>query len=177
MINITYPSVLSLLTDYAGTGRCESASFLIWYFENFLRMDRLEATDCVCDESGDKGIDGIYLNTDANLLEVYQSKLFQKSNGTVGDKLLREFQGTLAQFNSEATLLNLVSSAGDADVASLINRLELTKHLPEFDVVGCFVCNAELDSNGKAFLKSAPAIRFIGRSELERSSGPQNSDQ
>jgi len=151
-----------------GQGRSESAAFLIWYFENFLRMDRMEATDCVCDQSGDKGIDGIYLNTDANLIEVYQAKLFQKAKGTVGDKLLREFQGTLAQLDSEATLLNLINNAGDADVARLIKRLELQKHIAEFDVVGCFVCNAELDSNGQSFLRSAPSIRFIGRSELER---------
>lgn len=172
MIDITYPSILNLLTDNLGPRRSESASFLIWYFENFLRMDRLEATDCVCDQSGDRGIDGIFLNTDANLIEVYQAKLFQKAKGTVGDKLLREFQGTLAQFDSETTLLDLVSSAGDADVARLIKRLDLSKHLAEFEVIGCFVCNAELDSNGKAFLRSAPAIRFIGRSELERTHIP-----
>jgi hypothetical protein len=168
MINITYPAILNLLTQHLGTRRSESAAFLIWYFENFLRMDRLEATDCVCDQSGDRGIDGIYLNTDANLIEVYQAKLFQKAKGTVGDKLLREFQGTLSQFDSEQSLNALVGSAGDADVARLIKRLDLQKHLTEFDVVGCFVCNAELDSNGQAFLRSAPTIRFIGRSELER---------
>jgi len=168
MINISYPAILNLLGQHLGTRRSESAAFLIWYFENFLRMDKLEATDCVCDQSGDRGIDGIYLNTDANLIEVYQSKLFQKAKGTVGDKLLREFQGTLAQFESETALNHLVNSAGDADVARLIKRLDLQKHLAGFDVVGCFVCNAELDSNGQAFLRSAPAIRFIGRSELER---------
>src|SRR4030042_5554445 len=98
MINISYPAILSLLGQHLATRRSESAAFLIWYFENFLRMDKLEATDCVCDQAGDRGIDGIYLNTDANLIEVYQAKLFQKAKGSVGDKLLREFQGTLAQF-------------------------------------------------------------------------------
>ncbi len=172
MVDITYPAILNLLSDHLAQRRSESASFLIWYFENYLRMDRLDATDCVCDQSGDRGVDGIYLNLDANLIEVYQVKLFQKAKGTVGDKLLREFQGTLAQFQTKATLQSLVVSTGDADVARLIRRLDLFKHIAELDVVGCFVCNSELDVNGKAFLKSAPAIRFVGRAELERTHVP-----
>ena len=147
--------------------RNESASFLIWYFENYLRLDTLEAIDSVCDQSGDKGVDGIYLNSDANLIEVYQSKLFQKSPSSVGDKLLREFQGTLSQFESDEALNNLVSTAGSAEVARLISRLDLLRHLPEFDVIGYFICNSELDQNGVDYLKTQPNIRFIGKSELE----------
>lgn len=172
MIDINYPAILSLLNDHLAPRRSESASFLIWYFENYLRMDRLDATDCVCDQSGDRGVDGIYLNLDANLIEVYQAKLFQKANRTVGDKLLREFKGTLAQFDTEQSLRALIDSSGDADVARLINRLELPKHLAELEVIGCFVCNSELDRNGLAFLKSTPSIRFIGRAELERTHVP-----
>ena len=167
MIDISYPNVLTYLCPHLGAKRSESAAFLIWYFENYSRMDRLEATDCVCDQCGDKGVDGIYVNTDANLIEVYQSKLYQKSTGTVGDKLLREFQGTLAQFESEDTVKTLVESAGDAEIVRLIGRLEVLKHNSEFEVVGYFVCNAELDKNGRSFLRSARAIRFIGKSELE----------
>ena len=167
MINISYPDVLTLLEPHLGVKRSESAAFLIWYFENYLRLDRLDATDAVCDQAGDKGIDGIYLNSDANLIEVYQNKLFQKANGTVGDKLLREFQGTLSQFSSQDAIKNLIASAGDADVARLITRLEILKHLPEFEVVGYFICNAELDANGEAFLRSTEGIRFIGKTELE----------
>lgn len=169
MIDIIYPNVLTLLTPHLAPKRNESASFLIWYLENYLRLDRLDATDAVCDQCGDKGVDGIYLNTDANVIEIYQSKLFQKTTGTVGDKLLKEFQGTLSQFATEASIESLLATAGDADVAKLINRLDLIKHLSEFDVIGYFICNSELDDNGKAFLQSAPNICFIGKSELEQS--------
>jgi len=169
MIDISYPKLLSLLTPHLAPKRNESASFLIWYLENYLRLDRLDATDAVCDQCGDKGVDGIYLNTDANVIEIYQSKLFQKMTGTVGDKLLKEFQGTLSQFASETTINNLLSSAGDADVAKLITRLDLIKHLSEFDVIGFFICNSEVDENGKSFLQSVPNIRFIGKTELEQS--------
>lgn len=172
MLDITYPRILDILAPHLVPKRSESASFLIWYFENYLRLDSLDAVDCICDQSGDKGIDGIYLNTDANVIEIYQSKLFQKAGAVVGDKLLREFQGSLSQFETSESLRNLVDTAGDAEVARLITRMELQRRVSEFDVVGYFVCNGELDANGRAFLEGSPRIRFLGKSELEASYVP-----
>jgi len=169
MIDLSYPNMLTIIDAHLAPKRTESASFLIWYFENYLRLDRLDATDSVCDQCGDKGIDGIYLNSDANIIEVYQSKISQKPTATIGDKLLREFQGSLSQFSSVESLENTVASAGDADVARLIKRLDLIKHLSEFEVLGYFICNSELDDNGSAFLRATPSIRFIGKNELESS--------
>ena len=167
MLDVTYPAVLDIVAPHLAPRRSESASFLIWYFENYLRLDSLDAVDCVCDQSGDKGIDGIYLNTDANVIEVYQSKLFQKADALVGDKLLREFQGSLTQFETPQSLGNLVDTAGEAEVARLVKRLEILRHISEFDIVGYFVCNGELDANGRAFLEGASRIRFLGKSDLE----------
>lgn len=167
MIDLSYPEVLSHFTPHLAPNRSESASFLIWYFENYLRLDSLDAVDCVCDQSGDKGIDGIYLNTDANVIEVYQSKLFQKATAMVGDKLLREFQGSLTQIQTPEALANLINTAGDAEVARLIKRLDIPQHISEFDVIGYFICNGEIDPNGQAFLEGAPRIRFLGKSNLQ----------
>ena len=167
MIDLTYQNILEYIAPYLAKGRSESASFLIWYFANYLRLDDLDAVDAVCDQSGDKGVDGIYLNAEANTIEVYQSKISQKSGTTIGDKALREFQGTLSQFSTEETLDNLVSSAGDADVAKLINRIGLKGHISEYDVIGYFVCNSELDQNGINYLKGIDNIRFIGSSTLQ----------
>ena len=167
MIDLTYPDILSLFSNYIAPNRNESSAFLIWYFENYLRLDSLEAVDSVCDQCGDKGIDGIYLNIDANTIEVYQSKLFQKQNPEVGDKLLREFHGALSQLESEEAIDNLIATAGEAEVARLIKRLDLKKHVSEFEIKGYFICNGEIDANGKAFLASSPHITFIGKSHLE----------
>lgn len=166
MLNLTYPAALRLLEQHLVPKRSESAAFLIWYLENYLRLDTLDAIDSVCDQSGDKGIDGIYLNEEANTIEVYQSKLFQKENPIVGDKTLREFRGTLAQLESEDAIENLIESAGEAEVARLVSRLDLKRHIAEYEVVGYFVCNAELDANGQAFLNAATNIRFIGSTDL-----------
>lgn len=168
MIDLVYPNILNLFPQHIAPNRNESAAFLIWYFENYLRLDSLEAVDSVCDQSGDKGIDGIYLNVDANTIEVYQSKLFQKLNPDVGDKLLREFHGALSQLTSIEAIDNLIATAGGAQVALLINRLELKRHLPEYELKGYFICNGEIDANGQAFLQSAPHITFIGKSQLQQ---------
>jgi len=168
MIDLSYPNILSLIEPYLASKRSESASFLIWYFVNYLRLDVLDSVDAICDQGGDKGIDGIYLNTEANAIEVYQSKISQKSGSTIGDKPLREFQGTLSQLETEETINNLLTTAGDAQVAKLIERLDLKKHITEYDVVGFFICNSELDQNGSSFLAGTDCIRFIGRNDLEK---------
>ena len=93
MIDLSYPIILDLFPQHLAPKRTESASFLIWYFENYLRLDTLKAIDCVCDQNGDRGIDGIYVNEDANTIEVYQSKISQRAISTIGDKALREFAG------------------------------------------------------------------------------------
>ncbi|UHD15273.1 hypothetical protein [Thiocapsa bogorovii] len=129
MIDLSYPKILSLIEPYLASKRSESASFLIWYFTNYLRLDSLESIDAVCDQSGDKGIDGIYLNAEANVIEVYQSKISQKAVATVGDKALREFQGTLSQLETREAIDNLLATAGDAQVAKLIERLDLKNML------------------------------------------------
>ncbi len=169
MIDLSYPNILELFSHHVAPNRNESAAFLIWYFENYLRLDTLEAVDAVCDQSGDKGVDGIYLNFDANTIEVYQSKLFQSQNPDVGDKLLREFHGALSQLKTEEAIDNLIDTAGKADVAQLVKRLDIKRHLLEFELRGYFICNGEIDANGEAFLSSSPLIEFIGTSQLKTS--------
>ena len=84
-LDLSYPNILELFPQHLDPKRTESASFLIWYFENYLRLDTTEAVDSVCDQRGDKGVDGIYINEDANTIEIYQSAISQRRNSTVGD--------------------------------------------------------------------------------------------
>lgn len=167
MINLSYPKLLKLFPDYIDPKRSESASFLIWYLENYLRLDSADAVDAVCDQSGDKGVDGIYINEDAGCVEIYQSKIAQKEGATIGDTALKEFAGTLTQFSNEKTIRALISSAGDANVGLLAKRLELEKRISELEIKGYFISNINLDKNGESILKSLKNIKFIGRKELE----------
>lgn len=169
-IDLRYPQILEYVTSYKSAHRSESAAFLIWYLINYYRLDELEGTDCVCDQSGDKGIDGIYVNESAGTIDIFQSKISQKSNSSIGDTQLKEFAGTLSQFETAEALQNLLDSAGDVQVAALIKRLDLLKRLQDYTVRGVFLANLDLDSNGIAFLKSKPgAINFVGISELQSS--------
>ncbi len=163
--DLSYPKLLNLFPQHIDPKRTESASFLIWYLENYLRLDTVDAIDAVCDQKGDKGIDGIYLNEDANIIEVYQSKISQSQNISIGDTALKQFEGTLKQLASEASVKKLIASAGTADVAKLLTRLDIAKRIGQFEVRGYFVSNLDLDANGEAYLKHS-SIKFIGRSNL-----------
>ena len=50
MIDFNYPAVLDAFPQHVDPKRSESASFLIWYLENYYRLDTLEAVDAVCDQ-------------------------------------------------------------------------------------------------------------------------------
>lgn len=165
-IDLTYPKILELFPEHLDPKRTESASFLIWYLENYLRLDQVQAVDSVCDQNGDKGVDGIYINEDANTIEIYQSKISQKKSSSIGDTALKEFEGTLQQFKDADSIHNLVQSAGKADVAHLITRLDLENIIDDYEVKGVFLSNIDLDANGSDYLKSNPSIRFVGRTEL-----------
>jgi len=168
-IDLSYSALLARIKPYQSERRSESAAFLIWYLVNYYRLDELEATDCVCDQSGDKGIDGIYINEGAGTIDVFQSKISQRAAAHIGDKLLREFAGTLTQFHSAPALQNPMDSAGDAQATALVARMALMDKLGEYEVRGVFVCNLDLDANGAAFLRAHPAMKFVGVTELAES--------
>jgi len=112
MLNVDYPNLLDLFKEHRDQKRTESASFLIWYLENYYRLDTLEAVDSVCDQRGDKGVDGIYVNDNDMTIYIFQSKISQSSDSTIGDTTLKEFFGTLSQFSDVDSITNLVNTGG-----------------------------------------------------------------
>ena len=167
MIDLTYPALLQLFREHLVTKRTESASFLIWYLEQYYRLDTLDAVDAVCDAPNDKGVDGIFVNDNDLTVTVFQSKISQSANATIGDATLRTFAGTLNQFESKETLDAMIAGAGNAQVASLAKRLDLANKIGAYEVRGEFIANIDIDANGKQFLKAAQNITFIGREQLQ----------
>src|SRR5262249_34902042 len=143
-----------------------SASFLIWYLVNYYRQEELDATDSVCDQSGDKGVDGIYLNDGSGTIDILQSKISQNPKATIGDSVLKEFAGTLSQFDSKAKVDALVASAKNRDISQLIIRLKLADFIGNYQIRGVFLSNSVLDKNGENFLKNRSDIIFVGAKEL-----------
>jgi hypothetical protein len=166
-INVDYPALLKLFPEYIHSKRSESASFLIWYLENYYRLDGLEAVDAVCDKRGDKGVDGIFVNDNDKTITVYQSRINQSSDTSIGDASLRSFAGTLSQFKNAETIQNLIISAGNAQVAALAKRLDFVNKISTHELRGEFLSNVDLDRNGANFLKSHPNITFVGKTTLE----------
>ncbi len=156
-----------LFPEHRADKRSESASFLIWYLEKYYRLDPLEATDSVCDDSGDKGIDGIFVNESTQTIVVFQSKISQKRNSSVGDTSLKEFAGSLAQLSDADSVNKLIENAGKAQVSRLLQRLNLAEKIGEYEVRGEFLSNIEIDTNGMDYLTHSPAISFVGRDALE----------
>lgn len=166
MIDVDYPALLKLFPEYLDPKRSESASFLIWYLENYYRIDPLEAVDSVCDQKGDKGVDGIFVSDTDQTITIFQSKISQSAKSSIGDVALKEFAGTISQFETEEKIDHLIKTAGAAQVGSLAKRLELAKKIGTYELRGEFISNVDLDANGVNFLKIAPHIAVVGKSEL-----------
>lgn len=169
MLNLNYPNLLDLFPEHLDPLRSESASFLIWYLENYYRLDPLDATDAVCDKRGDKGVDGIYVNDNDMTITVFQGKISQTALSTIGDASLRQFYGTLSQLLNQASVNNLIDTAGDADVVKLIKRLDIVNKINTHELRGEFVTNIDIDANGEAFLNATPNIVFVGKTKLQES--------
>ena len=165
-INLDYPDMLQLFSEHINPMRSESASFLIWYLENYYRLDALDAVDSVCDKRGDKGVDGIFVNDNDKTITVFQSKISQSKDTTIGDASLREFAGTLVQFKDAESIETLIKSAGHAQVAALAKRLDIVNKIGTHELRGEFLSNIDLDDNGKNYLKTAKNIQFVGKTVL-----------
>lgn len=165
-LDVDYPQLLELFPGHLNPKRSESASFLIWYLENYYRLDTQEAVDSVCDNRGDKGVDGIFINDNDRTITVFQSVISQRSGRTIGDASLREFAGTLTQFKDAVSVEALIKAAGAAQLASLAKRVDLLNRISTYSLRGEFVTNIDIDSNGVAFLEITPGIVFIGKDTL-----------
>jgi hypothetical protein len=168
-INVDYPDLLKLFPEHLAPERSESASFLIWYLENYYRLDTLEAQDAVCDQRGDKGVDGIFVNDDDQTITIFQSTIRQNPQSTIGDASLREFAGTITQFDTAGSIQNLIDTAGRARVTKLAKDLDLVNKIVTHDLRAEFLSNVELDDNGRGFLRETPMITFLGKSHLRSS--------
>ena len=166
MIDVNYPILLDLFRQHIDPKRSESASFLIWYLENYYRLDALEAVDSVCDQKGDKGVDGVFVNDNDQTITIFQSRISQSAQSSTGDSPLKEFAGTISQFETAAKIQSLIDTAGNAQVAALAKRLDLVNKIATHELRGEYVTNIDLDANGKAFLAGEPYITFVGKTEL-----------
>ncbi|MCH9019135.1 MAG: AIPR family protein [Proteobacteria bacterium] len=168
MPDLTYPSIQALIARQMKRHTTESRAFLAWVLENIYRLEDAEADDCVCDGPDDKGVDGLYANMTSETVEIFQSKLYQKTTRTVGDAALRDFAGTLTQFKDPESIIKLRDSTRNHELRGRIDELKLANIVAQgYEVKGVFVTNVEIDSNGREFLTRAEDIITLSKAEIE----------
>lgn len=166
MIDVDYPQLLTLFPEHRDPKRSESAAFLIWYLEHYYRLDTQDAVDAVCDQKGDRGVDGIFVDENAQSITIFQSRISQRNDRTAGDAGLRELAGTIEQFRTVDGIKALVASAGNAQVGALVDRLGLAEKITTHSLMGEYLTNINIDKNGTGYLETVPHIKFTGRDTL-----------
>jgi hypothetical protein len=166
MIKLDFPDILETISEFKIEGRSDSAAFLCWYLSKYYRLDDIEAIDSICDENGDKGIDGIYINETDNAIDIFQAKISQKASKTIGDTVLKEFLGSLSQFKDKESVKSILETSGDTQLVKLINRMGIIDKIGIYEIRGRFLSNIDIDTNGEVFLQTAPQIKFVGKTKL-----------
>ena len=165
--DFSYPEILNTFGKHRQSGRLDSRAFLGWFLEHYYRIDWISVEDSICDGTDDKGVDGIYVDTVSEVIYVFQAKLTQKETRTVGDSILREFSGSLQQFSSSQAVLDLASSTGNVELKGLIASEDVAAKIDSgYSVVGIFLSNVDLDSNGKDYVQRNGGITVFDRRRL-----------
>jgi hypothetical protein len=165
--DLNYQNVLALAAKHIDKGRGESAAFLNWFLENVFTLDDVDADDSICDGNYDQGIDAIYVSEVDQEIILFQSKLHQNAVKTLGDVLLKEFVGSLGQFDTAEKALGIAASTKNAELKKLIERTKIADRLKSgFSLRGVFVTNSAGDENAINFLAAHPFITLYDRTRI-----------
>jgi len=132
-------------------GRSESAAFLIWFLENFFRLETQDSIDSVCDQTNDKGIDGIYVDDEEEIIYLFQSKFSPNNNQDQGDNDIRNFIGARQWFENEESVNSLLSSTASEDLKSLVTRAKISEKT-QYKLISVFVTNKSFNSHAKEYI-------------------------
>jgi hypothetical protein len=166
--DLEYAKMVATIKPFTDKGRPISIAFLNWFLEHIYRLDQVAAEDAICDKSNDRGIDGIYVDENQSEIHILQSKT--KQNGTIGDKDLREFSGTLNQLRTTDALDAFLAGKVDQEIKDKLQKLGIPGLLEKGHAVrGIFVTNAPIDANGHDVIKADPTIIGYDRAVIARS--------
>ena len=139
------------VAEYANSNIGDSSAFLIWYLVNYFRIEVQDAIDSVCDQTNDKGIDGIFIDNEEEIIYLFQSKFSPNNSQAQGDNDLRNFLGASQWFESGESIQRLMASTASRDLKSLISRLNLEEKIG-FSKVPVFVTNKIFNTHAKEYI-------------------------
>lgn len=153
-INIEYPNLVSLLKPYEAEGRTESTAFLYWFLVNIYRLEEMVVQDIICDGRGDKGIDGIYINENEEIIDIFQAKIVKSPSKTLGDTQLKEFIGSLQQVKDDVDLDDFIKKTDNPQLKGLLESNKQYFLSQDFSIRGVFITNVLKDNNAKQLLET-----------------------
>jgi hypothetical protein len=140
---------------------------LNWFLENIMRLDDVDADDAICDGSYDQGIDGIYVSEVDQEVVLLQAKIAQNPAKTLGDVALKEFAGSISQFDSPEKAAAVAAQTKNPELKKLLDRAKVVECLSAgFSVRGVFVTNAPADENAEKFLDGHAIISLFDRERI-----------
>jgi len=165
--DLHYQNALKLAAKHTEKGRPESAAFLNWFLENLYNLDDVDADDAICDGNYDQGIDGIYVSDVDQEVIFFQTKLRQNPEATLGDVALKEFAGSIGQFDSAEKAAAVAAATKNPELKKLLDRTKIGEHLNAgYSLRGVFVTNAPADENANAFIEGHPHISLYDRNRI-----------
>ena len=82
------------IQSYLIGNRTESAGLLAWFMSAVWRVEDGEIETAICDGTGDKGIDGILVDENAQEITIFQSKHHVNADGGQGDVAIKNLMGS-----------------------------------------------------------------------------------
>jgi hypothetical protein len=165
--DLKYVNLTKIIAPLSKKGKTESVTFLNWFLENIYRLDSVSADDCICDSQNDKGIDGIYVDTNNEEIHFFQSKIRQKDNGTIGDVSPKTFVASVGQFDGVDKIDAILKGDADQGLKKLLHRLEVTDLLSKgYRPIAVYVTNESSDDASRAYAAIEPSLKIYDRDAI-----------
>jgi hypothetical protein len=147
-----------LIKEHEASGRTRSAAFLIWFLQTVYRLDTVAAQDSVCDRKADMGIDALSVDDDQSEVVLFQAKRRESLPATLGDADLRQFVGSIKQFQTRESIDRIATETSNMELRNLLLNNRIAEKIASgYKIRPIFIANVAADKNARAYLKSASA--------------------
>ena len=96
--------------------------FVAWYLRNIHNLDPIETRECITDGAGDKQMDAVYINDQAQTIYIIQGKFY--SQGTINAEPLREVLSSWVQIKDLAALQEAANDRLKAKILDISDALQ-----------------------------------------------------
>jgi hypothetical protein len=155
------------LSRYLDGGLTETKAFIAWFLENIYRLDSIPAADAICDSGNDKGIDAIWVDDLNQSIHIFQSKVSQNAGNHIGDVALKNFVGSLEQFQTEEAVKTVLAGNANVDLKNLLLRQNVSGLVGKgYTVKPVFITNQLPNKDTQDFLSIRPDIDLYDRDRI-----------